>query len=238
MILWTGASRINISVPLEAISLYIVHGPTPKAIIERYTSITGRPALPPPWTFDLWLSTSFTTEYDESTVTSFLQGMQDRDISVGVFHFDSYWMKAFQWCDFEFDNKFFPDAKGQLSRLKEKGYKVSREFYSSLVHSRRNRSASGSTHTLLRKARFSMKALKEAFLSRNRMGAYGSSIIGFVPLRFETSVLSNVVASGHGLCRFYQSRCMRVVPVQTCCPHGYGRRYFQGNTSPKNFRPD
>ncbi|KAF8904664.1 glycoside hydrolase superfamily [Mucidula mucida] len=118
------ASRINISVPLEAISLYIVHGPTPKAIIERYTSITGRPALPPPWTFDLWLSTSFTTEYDESTVTSFLQGMQDRDISVGVFHFDSYWMKAFQWCDFEFDNKFFPDAKGQLSRLKEKGYKI------------------------------------------------------------------------------------------------------------------
>ncbi|KAF8999733.1 hypothetical protein BDZ89DRAFT_1248993 [Hymenopellis radicata] len=83
---------------------YIMHGPTPKAILERYTAITGRPALPPPWTFDLWLSTSFTTE--------------DRDISVGVL-IPSFWMKAFQWCDFEFDNKFFPDAKGQLSRLKE-----------------------------------------------------------------------------------------------------------------------
>ncbi|KAF8903037.1 glycosyl hydrolases family 31-domain-containing protein [Mucidula mucida] len=117
-------TRINISVPYETLPVFIVHGPTPAAILQRYTTITGRPALPPPWTFNLWLSTSFTTDYDETTVNEFLKGMEDRDISVGVFHFDCFWMKGFHWCDFEFDTDYFPDARGQLTRLKERGYKV------------------------------------------------------------------------------------------------------------------
>lgn len=115
---------MNIAVPGESIPVYIVHGPTPTAILQQYTLLTGRPALPPPWSFGLWLTTSFTTDYDEKTVTHFLEGMAERDIPVEVFHFDCFWMKGFQWCDFEFDKEFFPDAKGQLARLKDKGYKV------------------------------------------------------------------------------------------------------------------
>ncbi|KZV69553.1 glycoside hydrolase family 31 protein [Peniophora sp. CONT] len=117
-------TRVNISVPFESVQVYLVHGPSPKEIIEKYTLITGRPALPPAWTFGLWLTTSFTTNYDEKTVNSFLDGMQERDIPLAVFHFDCFWMKGFQWCDFEFDPEFFPDAAGQLRRLKEKDYKI------------------------------------------------------------------------------------------------------------------
>ena len=126
----SGTTRVNITVPYEALSVYIVHGPTPAAIIERYTTITGRPALPPPWTFGLWLTTSFTTEYDEKTVNHFLEGMREREIPLQVFHFDCFWMKAFQWCDFEFDSEYFPDPKGQLTRLREKGYKVTIPIFS------------------------------------------------------------------------------------------------------------
>ncbi|KAF5376081.1 hypothetical protein D9615_007735 [Tricholomella constricta] len=118
-------TRVNIAIPYESLSAYIIHGPSPADIIKRYALLTGRPALPPPWSFGLWLSTSFTTSYDEKTVTQFLEGMNERDIPVGVFHFDCFWQKGFHWCDFEFDDEFFPDAKGQLARLKEKGYKVS-----------------------------------------------------------------------------------------------------------------
>ena len=88
---------MNISVPFESVSVYLVHGPSPAEIIEKYTLITGRPALPPAWTFGLWLTTSFTTNYDEKTVNSFLDGMQERDIPLACFHFDCFWMKAFQW---------------------------------------------------------------------------------------------------------------------------------------------
>ncbi|OJJ54824.1 hypothetical protein ASPSYDRAFT_185802 [Aspergillus sydowii CBS 593.65] len=117
-------TRVNISVPGESLAMYLIYGPDPKSIVQRYTTITGKPALPPAWTFGLWLSTSFTTEYDEGTVTSFLDGMAERDIPVSVFHFDCFWMPGFKWCDYEFDKDYFPDAKGQLQRIKSRGIHI------------------------------------------------------------------------------------------------------------------
>jgi alpha-D-xyloside xylohydrolase len=72
----------------------------------------------------LWLTTSFTTNYDEKTVTSFIQGMADRDIPLHVFHFDCFWMKGFHWVNFEWDRELFPDPVGMLKRLKERGLKI------------------------------------------------------------------------------------------------------------------
>ena len=95
-----------------------------KEVLMRYTDITGKPSLPAPWTFGLWLSTSFTTNYDEETVNSFVDGMLSREIPLKVFHFDCFWMKDFSWCDFTWDERVFPDPQGMLARLKEKGLKI------------------------------------------------------------------------------------------------------------------
>lgn len=113
-------TRVNITVQGEGIRFYIIHGPDPKTVLSRYTELTGKPALPPAWTFGLWLTTSFTTNYDIDTVSSFIQGMKDRDIPLTTFHFDCFWMKGFQWCDFEFDPEYFPDAKKSIADLKLK----------------------------------------------------------------------------------------------------------------------
>lgn len=80
--------------------------------------MTGFPSLPPAWTFGLWLTTSFTTSYDIDTVSSFIKGIHDRDIPLSAFHFDCFWMKGFQWSDFEFDPEYFPDAKAMIKKLK------------------------------------------------------------------------------------------------------------------------
>lgn len=112
-------TRVNITVPGEGAKIYIIHGPSPKTVLERYAKLTGFPALPPAWSFGLWLTTSFTTDYDIDTVSSFLQGMKDREIPLRTFHFDCFWMKGYQWCDFEFDPEYFPDAKGMLAKLKK-----------------------------------------------------------------------------------------------------------------------
>ena len=79
---------------------------------------------PPAWTFGLWLSTSFTTDYDEKTVSHFVDEMFRRDIPLSVFHFDCFWMKEFCWCDFTWDERVFPDPAGMLARLHEKGLKI------------------------------------------------------------------------------------------------------------------
>ena len=57
--------RVQFSVPGQRLDYYLIYGPTPMQVLERYTALTGRPALPPAWSFGLWLSTSFTTDYDE-----------------------------------------------------------------------------------------------------------------------------------------------------------------------------
>ncbi len=116
--------RVQFSVPGETLVYDIIYGGNPKETVSLYTALTGRPALLPRWSFGLWLSTSFTTSYDEATVTSFIDGMAERDIPLSVFHFDCYWMKAFNWCDFTWDPDVFPDPEGMLKRYHDKGLKL------------------------------------------------------------------------------------------------------------------
>ena len=117
-------SKTAFSVQGESLEYYIFGGESIAGVIERYTALTGRPALPPPWSFGLWLSTSFTTDYDEKTVNSFIDEMKRRDIPLDVFHFDCFWMKEYQWCGFEWDSERFPDSKAMLARLKAKGLRI------------------------------------------------------------------------------------------------------------------
>lgn len=116
--------RVQFSVEGERLDYFVINGHTPKGTIQKYTELTGKPALPPAWSFGLWLTTSFTTNYDEATTSSFIQGMEDRDIPLHVFHFDCYWMEAYEWCNFTWDPKTFPDPKGMLQRYHEKGLKI------------------------------------------------------------------------------------------------------------------
>ena len=50
--------------------------------------------------------------------------MKQRHIPLHVFHFDCFWMKEFQLCDFEWDTDLFPDPAAMLSRLKAKGLRI------------------------------------------------------------------------------------------------------------------
>ncbi len=96
-------------------------------MLRRYTALTGRPpARVPDWSYGLWLSTSFTTQYDEDTVMSFIDGMADRGLPLSVFHFDCFWMRQFHWCDFVWDPATFPPdpPKGMLDRLHDRGLQV------------------------------------------------------------------------------------------------------------------
>jgi alpha-D-xyloside xylohydrolase len=116
--------RVQFSVSGESLEYFVIYGPTPKEVLKRYTALTGRPALPPAWSFGLWLSTSFTTNYDEETVTGFIRDMAACGIPLHVFHFDCFWMKEFNWCDFKWDERCFPDPEGMLKRLKERGLHI------------------------------------------------------------------------------------------------------------------
>lgn len=116
--------QVQFSLPGEKLVYDIIGGDAPRDILKRYTLLTGRPALPPAWSFGLWLSTSFTTSYDEETVNQFIDGMLERKIPLSVFHFDCFWMRGCSWCDFHWDPAVFPDPRGMLQRLKSRGLRI------------------------------------------------------------------------------------------------------------------
>lgn len=117
-------TRTEFSVEGSYLDFFLINGPTMKEVLTRYTDLTGKPSLPAPWTFGLWLSTSFTTNYDEDTVMSFVDGMINRGIPLRTFHFDCFWMKEFHWSDFIWDSRVFPDPEGMLKRIKAKGLNI------------------------------------------------------------------------------------------------------------------
>ena len=116
--------RVSFGVEGERLGYYLVGGPKPMDALKRYVCLTGKPALPPAASFGLWLSTSFTTDYDEKTVLSFIDGMAERNIPLHVFHFDCFWMREYNWCDFEWDSRIFPEPEAMLRRDKARGLKI------------------------------------------------------------------------------------------------------------------
>jgi alpha-D-xyloside xylohydrolase len=117
-------SKVQFSNPGQSLEYFVIAGDDMKEVIGGYTDLTGKPSLPPAWSFGLWLSTSFLTDYDEKTVNSFVDGMAERDIPLEVFHFDCLWMKEYEWCNFIWDERTFPEPEKMLQRLKEKGLKI------------------------------------------------------------------------------------------------------------------
>lgn len=117
-------SKVAFSVRGERLEYFVIGGGNIADVLKVYTDLTGKPALTPAYSFGLWLTTSFTTDYDEKTVSGFIDGMNERDIPLEVFHFDSFWMKEFCWCDLTWDKRLFPDPAAMLERLKAKGVKI------------------------------------------------------------------------------------------------------------------
>ncbi len=97
-------TRAQFSVPGEKIDFMVIGGGDGKTVLRNYT---------------------FTTSYDEKTVRGFVDGMAQRNIPLHVFHFDCYWMKENEWCNFTWDEAMFDDVPGMLSRMKnERGLKI------------------------------------------------------------------------------------------------------------------
>jgi len=117
-------SGVRIVVPGTELEYLVIAGESPAEVLERLTALTGRPPLIPKWSLGLWLTTSFTTVYDERTVMEHVEGMVRRGIPLTVFHFDCYWMRERHWVDFQWDRTAFPDPEGMIARMKSQGLKL------------------------------------------------------------------------------------------------------------------
>ncbi len=106
----------------DTLDLYYIYGPSYQDIIARYCQITGRPALPPLWSFGLWMSRMSYREQHE--VEAVAAGMREHDIPCDVIHIDTDWFKTPWVNDLTFSSERFPDPAGMVRKLREQGLRV------------------------------------------------------------------------------------------------------------------
>jgi len=104
----------------EVADLFVMIG-SPKEILGEYTSLVGRPELPPLWSFGLWQSRiSYFTEAEGRSVANKLRDLR---IPSDVIHFDTGWFEVDWQCDYQFSHNF-KDATKMLADLKEQGFRT------------------------------------------------------------------------------------------------------------------
>jgi len=103
---------------------YIVfYGPSFKDILFMYTELTGRPPLPPLWSFGLWMSRCMYKSREE--VEEVARKLRSHGIPCDVIHIDPKWLKPGHYCDFEWNVEDFPKPKEMLNNLRRLGFKIS-----------------------------------------------------------------------------------------------------------------
>lgn len=116
-------SVVQILVPDDVMDYYVMAGPAPSEVLDRYDRLTGRPSLPPKWAFGTWISSGFCVDSRERVLAR-ARTIRERGIPCDVLHLDTYWQSDGHWSDMRWDPVNFPDPEGMLAELAEMGFKV------------------------------------------------------------------------------------------------------------------
>jgi len=108
----------------DSLDWFVILGPDPPAILDRYTRLTGRPGLPPRWSFGLWMSGTGVYR-TQAEIEAMARGLRERDIPCSVIHVEPWWMRPRRYADFVWNDEAFPDPEGLVRRLAEMGYRLS-----------------------------------------------------------------------------------------------------------------
>lgn len=116
-------SCVQILAPDELIDYYVLAGPEPADVLERYNRLTSRPALPPKWAFGTWISSGFYADSQQQVLDRAAR-IRAEGIPCDVLHLDCYWQVPDRWSDLRWDSAAFPDPAGMLATLAEQGFRV------------------------------------------------------------------------------------------------------------------
>ena len=110
----------------RTLEYFVIHGPTPKEILRKYTALTGRPAA----------GAGVVVRAVAVHVVHHRLRRGDRHAAsstawpsatcrCSVFHFDCFWMREFHWCDFEWDPRDLPRPGGDAGpAARRKGLRI------------------------------------------------------------------------------------------------------------------
>jgi alpha-glucosidase len=99
---------------------YFIDGPDPKAVIRRYTDLTGRMPMPPMWA--LGFHQCRYSYYPESRVRFIADNFRERRIPADVIWLDIHYLDGYN--PFTWDRERFPDPARMIADLREQGFRL------------------------------------------------------------------------------------------------------------------
>ena len=106
----------------DELDLFVFLG-APKDILNEYTTLTGKPSMPPLWSFGLWMSRiTYFSEDETRAVAAKLRGNR---IPSDVIHLDTGWFETDWRCDYQFSKTRFKDPAKMIADLKRDGFHIS-----------------------------------------------------------------------------------------------------------------
>ena len=95
----------------------------PKDILNEYTNLTGKAAMPPLWSFGLWMSRI--TYFSEAQGREVVEKLRENKIPADVLHFDTGWFETDWRCDYQFSKTRFKDPVKMMSDFQKAGIHTS-----------------------------------------------------------------------------------------------------------------
>lgn len=106
----------------EALDLFLFFG-EPTTILDEYTSLVGKAAMPPLWSFGTWMSRISYFSQDEGY--SVASNLRKNKIPADVIHFDTGWFATDWQCDYKFAPNRFKDPQKMIKDLLKDGFHIS-----------------------------------------------------------------------------------------------------------------
>jgi alpha-D-xyloside xylohydrolase len=95
----------------------------PKDILDEYTTLTGKAAMPPLWSFGFWMSRI--TYFSEDEGRAVVNKLRENRIPADVLHFDTGWFETDWRCDYQFSKTRFKDAAKMMADFLKLGIHTS-----------------------------------------------------------------------------------------------------------------
>ncbi len=106
----------------DQLDLFVFLG-EPKEVLDEYTDLTGKPAMPPLWSFGFWMSRI--TYFSEEQVREVAGKLREHRIPSDVIHLDTGWFETDWRSDFEFSTSRFEDPAKMIADLRDDGFHIS-----------------------------------------------------------------------------------------------------------------
>jgi alpha-glucosidase len=116
----THDDRYSVSILSGDLDLYLLNGPSIKAVVSRLTELTGRTNMPPKWA--IGYQQSRYSYMNQEEVLDIARTFREKQIPCDVLYLDIHYMDEYRV--FTWDSKRFPKPAEMMAELKELGFQL------------------------------------------------------------------------------------------------------------------